>query len=304
MLRRRRVKLISLLLVISLTFLLFGSCGRLPAEQSSAESFSSAASEISDIRPLIVKFLDVGQADAILITLPDGRIVLIDAGGSGGKDVIYNELGDGFEGVIDYAVFTHFDSDHIGGAPAIIESPGINTVILPDSYATTAVYDRLLTSLENSPRTGVLKGEAGLEFVCGGVSFKVLSPFGGEVGVGNESSVVVRLTYKNISMIFMGDALKANEEKILNKTLKKDLEADLIKIGHHGSRTSSSMVFLRAVSPAYAVISCGEKNPYGHPHAETLETLESLGAEVFRTDQDGTVTAVTYGDVIIISTEK
>jgi competence protein ComEC len=171
---------------------------------------------------------------------------------------------------------------------------------MPDATATSATFDNLLSALEAHEETNVIKGEAGYKFTIGDASFEILSPFDTEGADANETSIVLLMKYGKIKMLFMGDAAKSNEEEIINNYGTSYIKADLIKLGHHGSSSSSSEVFLKAVSPKYAVISCGEGNSYGHPHQETLDTLALLGITYFRTDNQSEIVAVTDGNSLSV----
>jgi len=297
MLKKKLCILLALLFILS-----FVSCGDNSSPAANESSFEYSKAALSG--ELTVRFLDVGQGDAILIAFPDGEFMLIDAGVYSNKRAVLDKLEKYGVERIEYAVFTHFDADHIGAAAEVINDYKVSNVIMPDAVATSKTYDNLLSALEEHEETKVIKGEAGYKFELGGALFEVLSPFDTEGADANETSVVLLMTYDDIHMLFMGDAEKTNEEKIVNHYGAAYIKADLIKIGHHGSSTSSSSFFLLAVSPEYAVISCGEGNPYGHPTQETLDTLSRLGITCFRTDTEGTVTAVTDGKKITMLTES
>ncbi len=251
-----------------------------------------------------VRFFDVGQGDSILIAFPDGGFMLIDAGVYNNKKAVTDKLGAYGVEVIEYAVFTHLDADHIGAAAEVINGYNVKNVIIPDATATSKTFDNLLSALEAHGETKVIKGEAGYTYDLGGAAFEVLSPFGTEGKNANETSVVLLMTYGDIKMLFMGDAEKSNETELINRCGAAYINSDLIKIGHHGSSTSSASYFLSAVSPQYAVISCGSDNPYGHPAAETLDTLNNFGITFFRTDTQGEITATTDGTALNVSAER
>ena len=294
MLKRRFCILLSLLLVFSLL-----ACD--PVK----DDVSGESGDISGViqSELTVRFLNVGQGDCTLLTLPDGGFVLIDAGVYTNKKAVTNYLEKYGVETIEYMVLTHFDADHIGVAAEVIEAFEVKNVIMPDTVATTATYDNLLTSLENHEEIKVIKGEAGYTFLTGIVKFEILSPFETEGKSSNQCSVVMLMSYKNIKMLFMGDAEKPNETEMLNNYTPMKLRADIIKLGHHGSASSGSKDFLEAVAPKYGVISCGKDNSYKHPAEETINTLEELNITYFRTDLHGTVTGKTDGKNLNIHTE-
>lgn len=294
-------KRLCILIAILLSFALV-SCEFFPALPSSEESSEENISpEILD--KLTVRFLDIGQGDSILLEFSDGKFMLIDAGVYTNKKAVLNNLDKYGVKELEYMVLTHFDADHIGAAAEVINGYTVKNVIMPDSAATTKTFDNLLTALENHEEVKVIKGEAGLKFEVNGAKFEVISPFDTHGKTANETSVVILMTYSDIKMLFMGDAEVENEEEILNRYTSGYIKADLIKIGHHGSATSSSRVFLQAVSPKYAVISCGRDNQYKHPHQVTLDSLADLNITCYRTDLQGTITVNTDGVDLTISVE-
>ncbi len=265
-----------------------------------------AKEETSVVLPegiMTVRVLDVGQGDCILITSNDGKHVVIDAGTyeHPGKA---KKLLDGY-GVedIEYFVLTHPDADHIGDADDILESKNVKNVIMTNETATTATFESFLTALGRSEGTNVIMGKYGMEFAVGDVKFTVISPSEGFVGTSNDASIVVMAQYGKVKFLFAGDA-EADAEDVMVRTLEEKLDCDVLKAGHHGSSSSSSEKFLKAVSPRYAVISCGEGNDYGHPHDVTLKRLDKLGIKYFRTDKSGNITFTSDGVVIETATER
>lgn len=272
-------KLLSAALIL---FLLLFTCACFPvSEEASAE----------------VHFIDVGQADSILILSGDSA-VLIDAGtNSAGEDVLKYIKEQGVS-KIDYLIGTHPHEDHIGGLDTVIEGLDIGEVIMPRHSSNTQTYEDVLLAAQ-SKGLKITAAQAGNSFTAGECSFYILAP-DGEYSNTNNYSVVMRMTVGNVSMLFTGDAESQSEERMLESGAQ--LKSDLLKIGHHGSDTSTSDQFLQAVSPKYAVISVGENNSYGHPSAQTLNKLS--GIELYRTDLMGTIIASTDGEEITFSTEK
>lgn len=244
-----------------------------------------------------VTFLDVGQGDCELIVLPDGKTILIDAGESKSADDIISFLeGQGISR-LDYVIATHPHADHIGGMQEVIEAFDVGEIYMPRVEHDTKTYENLLLAVqEKGLRVHTAKDGVSL-MEEGGVSAQFVAPCADRYKDLNNYSAVLRLTYGDVSFLFMGDAEQESEEQIT-----AEVSADIIKLGHHGSSTSSSQAFLEAVSPAVAVISCGAGNSYGHPHEETLRTLDLLGIETYRTDQDSTVTVTTDGTTYQIET--
>lgn len=252
---------------------------------------------------LEVYFFDVGQGDSELIRLPGGENILIDAGTSSTEDELVGELRSLGAETLDLVVATHPHADHIGGMAAVIDAFDIRQVVMPriseSDTPTTKTYENLLQSIADKGLT-ITPAEPGDELLSsGGAVLTVLAPNGEDYGDLNNYSVVLRLTYGEDSFLFTGDAEEASEEEMLS--LDWPLTATVLKCGHHGSETSTSPAFLDAVSPQYAVISCGVDNDYGHPDAVTLEKLEAAGAEVFRTDLQGTILASTDGSGVTMT---
>lgn len=252
---------------------------------------------------LEVYFFDVGQGDSELIRLPGGENILIDAGTSSTEDELVGELRSLGAETLDLVVATHPHADHIGGMAAVIDAFDVRQVVMPriseSDTPTTKTYENLLQSIADKGLT-IMPAEPGDELLSsGGAVLTVLAPNGEDYGDLNNYSVVLRLTYGEDSFLFTGDAEEASEEEMLS--LDWPLTATVLKCGHHGSETSTSPAFLDAVSPQYAVISCGVDNDYGHPDAVTLEKLEAAGAEVFRTDRQGTILASTEGSGVTMT---
>ena len=252
---------------------------------------------------LEVYFFDVGQGDSELIRLPGGENILIDAGTSSTEDELVGELRSLGAETLDLVVATHPHADHIGGMAAVIVAFDVRQVVMPriseSDTPTTKTYENLLQSIADKGLT-ITPAEPGDELLSsGGAVLTVLAPNGEDYGDLNNYSVVLRLTYGEDSFLFTGDAEEASEEEMLS--LDWPLTATVLKCGHHGSETSTSPAFLDAVSPQYAVISCGVDNDYGHPDAVTLEKLEAAGAEVFRTDLQGSILASTDGSGVTMT---
>lgn len=240
---------------------------------------------------LRVHFIDVGQGDSTLIE-KDGHFMLIDAGERDqGQNVVSYLKKQGVE-KLDYVIGTHPHSDHIGGMEAVIREFDIGRVILPEKEHTTKIYERLLDAIEDK-NIKVTLPRVGDSYELGGASFQILAPnrdYGDNL---NNWSVGIRLIYGKNSFVLCGDAEKEAEADMAANGL--NLKADVLKLSHHGSSTSSSDRFMDLVDPDYAVISCGKNNDYGHPHKEILEMLKKRRIKAFRTDRLGTIVAVSDG---------
>lgn len=254
-------------------------------------------------RELQIQYLDVGQADASLIRLPNGQTMLIDAGGNATADQLVEYIkGQGIQR-IDFLIGTHPHEDHIGGLDKVVDAFSIGEIYLPkiaDSQVpTTKTYEDVLTAIEKKGLR-INRGKAGtVMFQKEELSAELLAPNSDDYDGLNSYSIVVMLTYGEKKFLFMGDAETDSEEEILARF---GVKADVLKCGHHGSSTSTSQAFLDKVSPEYAVISCGKDNSYGHPHQETLEALEKKNVAVYRTDLHHTIVASSDGENLTFTT--
>lgn len=252
---------------------------------------------------LIVRFLDVGQGDAIFITLPDGSSMLIDAGtraAGGGVVSTIEALG---VKKIDYVVFTHPHEDHIGGAVAVLKAFDVGEVVMPRTSHTTQTYENLLDAIAAKDRA-VTEAKAG-KVIIDEENLKacLISP-GKTFEELNDMSAVLALKYGDRTFVFEGDA---GEEAEAAMTLSSSVQlpkADVLKVAHHGSASSSTKTFLELVSPSIAVISVGADNDYGHPTRDAIDRLVAIGAKVYRTDQHGTITVTTDGTTLDVKTER
>ena len=230
-----------------------------------------------------VHFIDVGQADSAFIELGNGQTMLIDAGRSGGDvvDYIRNLQYDS----IDFVVATHPHDDHIGGMATVLENFKIGKMYMPRQEHTISAFVNMLNVIENK-NIELHTAKAGVNITTSGIiKIDILAPFSDSNSNLNNASAVVRITYGDTVMLFTGDA----EHVIENQLLDSGIDADVLKVGHHGAGSASSRSFIKAVSPEVAVISVGEGNSYGHPHSDTLAILNEVGADIYRTDEQGTV---------------
>lgn len=240
---------------------------------------------------LKIHYIDVGQGDSILLQ-QGGHNMLIDTGTNDSTDSLISYLSKQNIGKIDYLVLTHPHEDHIGGADKVIEKFNVGTIIMPKITQTTKTYKDVVAAMN----TKKLKAEApvpGSAFKLGDANCEILGPINSNKEDLNTYSIVMKVTFGSNSFMFTGDAQTSNEKDMIKKGY--NLKADVLKVGHHGSRTSSSEAFLEAVNPKYAVISCGKGNDYGHPHKEIMDRLQKLGIKVYRTDESGTIICTSDG---------
>lgn len=262
--------------------------------RSEIETNAAEDAEEPEESELTVHFLDIGQGDATLIAC-DGEYMLIDAGDNDKGTAVQNYLTKQGVTKLKYVIGTHPDADHIGGLDVILYKFECETVMMPDVANDTATYRDVIDTMDTKGYQNTLP-QVGDSYTLGSAELMILGPKK-IYSDTNNSSIVLRLTHGSNSFLFMGDAEEEAENDILNGGIMVD--ADVLKVGHHGSRTASSKAFLQAVSPAYAVISCAEDNSYGHPHAETLNNLRSMGVQVFRTDEQGTITVTSDGQEMV-----
>lgn len=240
-----------------------------------------------------VHFIDVGQGDSALIKCGE-HSMLIDAGDDTKGTLIQNYLKKQNVKSLDYLVLTHPDSDHIGGAPVIITKFDIDKVFVSNFENDNKSYQKLIQALDYK-RLKYETPKVGTQYSLGTATITILAP-NKKYDNPNDSSIALIVQNDSNKFLFSGDAGEAAEQDIIDNN--SDISADVYKVGHHGSKYSTSSDFFRAVSPTYAVISCGEGNSYGHPHAETLNTLRMNGVDVYRTDEDGTIIATSDGSNI------
>lgn len=246
-----------------------------------------------------VHFIDVGQADCVLI-LSAGHAMLVDAGNNADAKTITSYLNEQGVTRLDYVIGTHPHEDHIGSLDTVIKTCEIGEVILPDKIHTSKTFEDVLDAIETKG-LAITLAEPGDTYPIGDASFTVLSPNADYGDNLNNWSVGIRLTNGTTSFLMSGDAEKAAEQDILDNGL--DLSADVFKVSHHGSETSNSAAYLKAINPSSAVISCGENNQYGHPDSSVLEEFKKLGIDVYRTDEQGTIIAVSDGKTVTFSTK-
>lgn len=241
-------------------------------------------------------FIDVGQGDAALIRTAQGDI-LIDASTGDAEDDLKAYLDQLGVDDIEYAVFTHPHEDHIGGADMVIQNYNVKRVVIPNKTHTSKTYEHMMDAIEQK-NCEVILSEPEKVFKMGELSCTILAPIGSSYKEMNDYSIVLRVDYGETSVLFTGDAEILSENEMLDRFGSAKggmLDCDLIKVGHHGSDTSSGEAFLKAVTPVYGVISCGAGNSYGHPIQSVLKRYETLGITLYRTDLEGSIVFTSTG---------
>ena len=303
-------KKIGLILGVALLLIaVLSGCGKTP--EDSAAGNESAVESSTTAGNLVVKMLNVGQGDAILIQTSE-QTVLIDTSDIDERDKLRRELTKAGVKKIDKVILTHPHADHIGGMEVVLDEFEVKEVYDNGMPSTSKIY---LNYMKKLKAKGIdhktLKAGDVVDF-GGGASFHVYAPTEAHQQEGrqkgykhdpNNESVVGKLVFGEFAMMFTGDAEKKEEEPIVGG-FGTDLKAQVLKAGHHGSKTSSSKEFLRAVQPETALISCGAGNDYGHPHKETMKKYKALHLKIFETDKNGTITVSTDGKTYTVTPEQ
>ena len=248
---------------------------------------------------LKVHYLDVGQGDSIFIELPNNETILIDAAESYQSEKIINYLKNLNYQKIDYVIGTHPHTDHISGLKDIINTFEIGKIYMPKVVSTTKTYESLLMAIKDK-NLKINTAKAGTSIIdTDTLKINILAPNSETYTELNNYSVVTKITYGTTKFLFMGDAEKLSENEI-----KENITADVIKIGHHGSNTSSSIDFIKKVNAKYGIISVGLNNKYNLPKEETITNWENSGTKIYLTSINGTIRASSDGTNIKIESEK
>jgi competence protein ComEC len=263
------------------------------AAPASETPVSDAGRAVPPMGKLEVSFMDVVRSGQYSM--------LIDEGGNGGAPKLVEAIKDMGIRSFDTVIGTHPDADHVGGLDSVVDAFDIGRIYMPDVLGNTRTFEDAIDAIAR-------KGDAlihpvpGTRFKVGGAECEIIAPNGGRYSEENDYSIVVRVAFGSTSFLFEGDAEEGSEREMLEKGYT--LKSDVLKVAHHGSDKSTTEGFLEAVSPAFAVISVGANNQYGHPGAVTMDRLKSSGAVVYRTDENGTVTFVSDGSKLKVTTER
>lgn len=248
---------------------------------------------------LKVHYLDVGQGDSIFIELPNNETMLIDAAESYQSENIINYLKNLNYQKIDYVIGTHPHTDHIGGLKNIINTFEIGKIYMPKVVSTTKTYESLLMAIKDK-NLKINTAKAGTSIIdTDALKINILAPNNSTYTELNNYSVVTKITYGTTKFLFMGDS-----EKLIENEIKENVTADVIKIGHHGSNTSSSIDFIKKVNAKYGIISVSLNNKYNLPKEETITNWENSGTKIYLTSINGTIRASSDGTNIKIESEK
>ena len=304
--RKRRNTKMKKLLSTAIALIIIGIAGILGTNEKFVDTVSNIGEQVNTQNEqqvefvaqedLLIDYIDVGQADSILIRNQD-KVMLIDAGTNEAGETVVNYLENLGITKIDYLIGTHPHEDHIGGLDDVINKFDIGQIYMPKIETTTKTFEDVLEAIENKNLT-VTAPNKGDEIVLGQATGKIMTEPILDKDNLNVSSLVFRLEFGNNSFLFMGDAEEENEKTI------SWTKTDVLKVGHHGSSTSSSEEFLKQVQPQYAIIMVGEDNSYGLPTQETINKLNTIGSTIYRTDENGTIQLTSDGNTIEIKTSK
>lgn len=286
--RKNNTKLISGVVIFIIAVLAFAGSRLIKDPETLFEDTGLRNSQQSESNMMYVDFIDVGQGNCTLVHMGDTAI-LVDSGEVGAAQTVISYIKNLGIDELDCVLVTHPHSDHMGAMTKILYEFEIKDLIMPeipeDIIPTNSTYEKFLTAVSDTAEN-VIPAEAGMTYSYGEMNLEILAPLHGYDNL-NDMSAVSRVSFGETSMMFMGDASTAVEKDLLNTG--KDFSADIINIGHHGSKTASSQKWLEAVNPGFAVICCGAGNEYGHPHSVVTERLDNIGIEYYRTDLNGTV---------------
>ncbi|EGT4909928.1 MBL fold metallo-hydrolase [Clostridioides difficile] len=244
---------------------------------------------------LSIHMIDVGQGDSILVQTPTNKNILIDGGDEDSENIIISYLRQKRIKTIDIIIATHPDSDHIGSLDNVIKKFNVNSIYMPEQSTDSEAYQNLINSCTDKNLSIQYLYKNDVLNIDNNINIYVLSPSYIQEE-SNLNSIVFKLTFNDNSFLFMGDAEEENEKEILHSFKLNNI--NFIKIGHHGSNSSSSLEFIKKISPDIAAISCGYKNQYGHPHRKVIDNLKQNHVSIYRTDRIGDIVFYSDGEII------
>lgn len=288
----KKFSLIFTLLFVALTLIV-----NLNLQSTTTVNYTVKAKATNTLK---VHYIDVGQGDAILLE-QGNHYMMIDGGPETCQNTLNSYLNNLGVTSLDYVVGTHAHEDHIGSLDYVINSFKIGKVYFPKTTSTSKCFTNFVKSVQNKNLT-FTSPNVGDTFMLGNAKCTILAPNSSTYSSGNNYSIVIRVVFGNNSFLFTGDAETLSEKEILKNG--QPLKSDVLKVGHHGSSTSTSQAFLNAVNPSTAVISVGSGNSYGHPNSTTINKLNAKNIPTYRTDYSGTIVATSNGSQITFSTSK
>ena len=244
---------------------------------------------------LSIHMIDVGQGDSILVQTPTNKNILIDGGDEDSENIIISYLRQKRIKTIDIIIATHPDSDHIGSLDNVIKKFNVNSIYMPEQSTDSEAYQNLINSCTDKNLSIQHLYKNDVLNIDNNINIYVLSPSYIQEE-SNLNSIVFKLTFNDNSFLFMGDAEEENEKEILHSFKLNNIKC--IKIGHQGSNSSSSLEFIKKISPDIAAISCGYKNQYGHPHRKVIDNLKQNHVSIYRTDRIGDIVFYSDGEII------
>lgn len=285
--------------VLLVLICMFSGCTGFGREERPADAEYQENQVLKQENCLEVHFIDVGQGDCTLL-INDGHAMLIDAGDNDQGTKVQKYLQERGIEKLDYVIGTHPDADHIGGLDVILTKFDCDVVMFPEAESDTFAYRRMMEAVAYKGYQ-ITGPELFKTYALGNASFEIVGPAKGYAESSNNDSIALKVTFGENSFLFIGDAEKEAQMDMMQSGA--ELESDVLKAGHHGSSDSADQLFLETVRAEFAVISCGMGNDYGHPHKGTLKLFREFGVKVFRTDEQGSVTAISDGSKITWSCE-
>lgn len=290
---RRKIGFIPffIILIFGLSLLFIKATGSKKNDISSSTETTSTSIKVLEKSDFSMHFIDVDQGDATLIGC-DGEWMLIDAGDNTKGTTVQLYLKKHNVSKLKYVIGTHPDADHIGGLDVIITKFDCENIFMPDKTSDSKEYKELLDAIKYR-NYNITVPQVGNTFSLGSASCIVLGPIALSES-NNNNSIVLKVKYKDTSFLLSGDAESEEEQEIVDSGV--ELKSNVYHAGHHGSKTSSGFEWLNKISPESVVISCGRENSYGHPHRESLDAFKEIGADVYRTDEQGSIVVTSDGE--------